>query len=177
MGWGVRGDVHVQRLQQAPVGATHRLHDQRRLRLVLPESQHLPVDSQMAQEGHHLGRPHILWMALAVKQDESVRPIDISLFRANAVMARAQVDAQAAEQFGLPRTRSYSQLWGDRRGTRGHPCNLRFAQTTAAKGLPVAVRIFLALADRRLYDPCRPILVGPHRAITKQWRVSSFPRV
>jgi len=60
-------------------------------------------------------------MALTVKQDEPARPIDINLFRANAVVARVQVNAQAAEQFGRPRARRYSQRRRDRKGTRSHP--------------------------------------------------------
>ena len=51
----------------------------------------------MTQERLHLGRAHVLRMAFVVKKYEPARPVDVSLFRADAVMARAQMITQMVE--------------------------------------------------------------------------------
>ena len=96
--WGVMqamlepGQVHCQHLLVQI--------QQRRLGLILCGRRNLPIDRQMAQKRFHLGRPHVLRVALAMKENKTPCPVDISLFRANAVVPRAQVNAHALQQLG-----------------------------------------------------------------------------
>lgn len=111
----------------APALVHHMCVNHGRAQVCMPP-QHL--HRQLAQERLYLRRTHLLQVAVAVKQDEAPRPIDASLLRAYAVMPRAQVHAQAIEQLGWLRPRCAwpaCQGWRDRKGTRSHPRNFKFA--------------------------------------------------
>jgi len=66
-------------------------------------------------------------MALAVEKDETLDPVDIRLFGADAVMPGTQVDAHALQQLG--RAGRFGAAWGwlqDALWGKVHPENFRF---------------------------------------------------
>ncbi len=57
-----------------------------RQRLNLRRGRHPPIHRQMGQECLHLGRAHLRWMPLAMKQNEAPDPIDIRLLSSQGVV-------------------------------------------------------------------------------------------
>ncbi len=93
------------------LGAHHVLHprqvlpqhlavqkQQGRQRLVLRRSRHMALHRQMRQKSLHLRRPHPGRMALAMKQDEALGPVNILGLGAYAVMAQTDALPQQVQQ-------------------------------------------------------------------------------
>lgn len=58
-------------------------------RLVLRGGSNILIDGEIGQEGLHLGRPHLLGMALVVEEDEAPDPVGIGLAGARRVVHQA----------------------------------------------------------------------------------------
>ena len=59
------------------------------------------VDRQMRQKRLDLGLAHFSGMALSIKEDETPNPVDISLFRSDAVVSGADHCPDKVKQAGL----------------------------------------------------------------------------
>jgi hypothetical protein len=71
---------------------------QRRQRLVLRGSRHLPIDRQVREERLDLRGGHVRRVALAVEKDETAHPEQVLLLGAATVVQRAQLVAHLVEQ-------------------------------------------------------------------------------
>ncbi|MBT9166265.1 MAG: hypothetical protein DDT25_00948 [Chloroflexi bacterium] len=104
------GREHHRQLGRA-LGPHHALHprqvlpqhlavqkQQGRQRLILRRSRHMALHRQMRQERLHLRRPHPGRMALAMKQDEALGPVDILRLGAYAVVAQTDALTQQFQQ-------------------------------------------------------------------------------
>jgi hypothetical protein len=76
---------------------------QRTERLVLCGSTDALPNSEMGQEGHHIGIGQFGRMGLTVEQDVASNPPDISLFGATAVMLPSQRIADLVQNLRRPR--------------------------------------------------------------------------
>jgi hypothetical protein len=81
----------------------------------------------MAQKGIDLGRPHLQRVALAMKENEPLDPIDVGCFGPDAVVAEAAGFADPVEQAGLARL-------GSREGRRDELV-IHSASSTACRSL------------------------------------------
>ena len=68
--------------------------------LVLRGCRDVPLHGQMGQKRLDSCGTERAWVLFVMKQDEAPRPIDIRLFGADAVVARAQMNAQLVQQLG-----------------------------------------------------------------------------
>ena len=78
--------------------------------LILRRCGDLPFDREMRQKRLNLGGPKVTRMTLVKMHDETFNPIDIGLFRANAVMLDANLGADLVEELGLSGRRSHGNL-------------------------------------------------------------------
>src|SRR5258708_4875119 len=58
----------------------------------------MPLHSQVGQVRVDLLRPHRAWMFLPMKEDEALHPLDVAVFRADAVVPRPERRAHAVEE-------------------------------------------------------------------------------
>ena len=105
----VRADEFVQ-VRELPVEDPSIEEEQRGKRLILRRGADVAVHGEIRQESVDLRLAHLLRMALAVEEDEALDPGDVRLLGAEAVVLRAQRDADTIEQTRL--------LRGDGRGDR-----------------------------------------------------------
>jgi hypothetical protein len=68
--------------------------------LILRGRRHMALHRKMRQKRLDLGRPHVSWMLLAVKQNEAPNPLNILRFRPDAVMLDPNSVAHLVKQFG-----------------------------------------------------------------------------
>ena len=66
----------------------------------------MTLNGKMSQERLDLRRAHVLWMALAVEDDILFYPVDISVFRANAIVVGAQVRMKTVKKARFLRVRA-----------------------------------------------------------------------
>ena len=71
----------------------------RRKRLRLRAGRHVPLDRQMREKLFDLAGVHLAQVALAVKQDEPLDPVDIRFFGALGVMEQPHLRGHLVEQF------------------------------------------------------------------------------
>lgn len=79
--------------------------------LILGRGGDIPLDGQVGQERFQLGDAHLPGMALAVEEDESPDPIDVGIFRPDAVMQDADPIPHLVEQPGHVRPDRFGRLF------------------------------------------------------------------
>jgi hypothetical protein len=67
-------------------------------RLILRRGRHPPIDRKVCQKRLDFGSPHLVRMALLVKEDVPLDPMDIRFFCADAVVPDPNGLAKAIEQ-------------------------------------------------------------------------------
>src|SRR5262245_22036252 len=86
-----------------------------------------PANGAVREEGHDLERAHLLWMALAVKQDEAADPVGVGVLGAAREVAQPRGLADALEE-----SRRLSR--GGRQRESG--CGTGLDQTVATRSAP-----------------------------------------
>jgi hypothetical protein len=67
-------------------------------RLILGGGGNMSLDSHVCEKGSDFCLAHFVWMAFAVEKNEAANPIEVGLFRADAVMLNAQMLTHTIEQ-------------------------------------------------------------------------------